>query len=70
MQTVTLDDFKVPNTCGECRFIAHYNTGAYARNPHCCCELMWYIKSEDYKVDENSLDEDCIIKFLVDKINE
>ena len=64
MKKVALKDFKIPNTCGECKFIGHYETGPWARNPHCCCELMWDLKEEDYKVDKNSLDEDCPLKVL------
>lgn len=59
MFKITLEDFKIPNTCGECKHIGHYKYGAYARNPHCCCELIWQLKGEDCKVDEDSLDEDC-----------
>lgn len=40
MAIVTLEDLKVPKTCGECGFIGEYTTGAYARNPHCCCEFI------------------------------
>lgn len=56
--------FKVPNTCGECRFISHYKYGPYARNPHCCCELMWTLEEVDYKVKEDRLDENCPLKDL------
>lgn len=67
MQQVILDEFKIPNTCDECNFIRHYETGPFIRNPHCCCELIWKLKNEDYKVDKNSLDENCpfnLIKLL------
>lgn len=64
MSKVTIDDFKVPNTCGECGFIGCYETGPYKRNPHCCCELMYVLKDEDYKVDKNSLDENCPLKVI------
>lgn len=69
MAIITLEDFKVPNTCGKCNFINGYTSGAYARNPHYCCEFIWYLKNEDYKVDKNSLDKNCPLKFLADKIN-
>ena len=58
MAKVTIN-YKKPKTCGECRFIGHYESGAYARNPHCCCELMWTLYEEDYKVDKNGMDENC-----------
>jgi hypothetical protein len=64
MQKVTLEDFKIPNTCGECNFIGHYEIGVYRRNPHCCCGLIWYLKHEDYRVDKNSLDENCPLKVI------
>lgn len=69
MSKVTLEDFKIPNTCGECKFIGRYKSGPFARNPHCCCELIWSLKEEDYKVNENSLDENCPLKLLVENIN-
>ena len=56
--------FKTPNTCGECGFIGHYETGIWKRNPHCCCEFIWQLKEEDYKVDKNSLNENCPLKIL------
>lgn len=64
MSKVTLEDFKVPNTCGECGFIGHYEIGIWSRNPHCCCELMWQLKEIDYRVDKNSLDENCPLKII------
>ena len=67
MAIITLEDLKIPNTCGECRFIGHYENGPYARNPHCCCELLWVLKEEDYKVNKNSLDENCPLKVLTIK---
>lgn len=66
MAKVTLDDFKIPKTCGECSFIGRYENGPYARNPHCCCELMWDLKEEDYKVDKDSLDENCPLKVITE----
>lgn len=64
MAIVTLKDFKVPKTCGECGFIGEYTTGVYARNPHCCCEFIWQLKKIDYRVDKDSLDENCPFKLL------
>lgn len=64
MAIVTLEDFKVPKTCAECGFIGDYTAGVFARNPHYCCELIWQLKKEDYKVDKNSLDENCPLKLL------
>ena len=59
---VDMGDFKFPSTCGECNFIGHYKDGPYRRNPHCCCELIWRLRGEDYKVNENSLDEGCPLR--------
>lgn len=64
MGNITLENFKVPSTCGECKFIRAYKTGPYARNPHCCCELMWYLIEDDYKVKEDSLDTNCPLRAL------
>lgn len=70
MSKITLKDLKIPNTCGECNCIGYYETGAYARNSHCCCELMWLLKKEDYKVDKNSLDRDCPLKIINENFKE
>ena len=66
MSYVTMDDFKVPNTCGECKCIQEYV--GYGHDDHYCCELMWMLKKENYKVDENTLDENCPLKFLNDAL--
>lgn len=52
----------VPETCGKCRHIGRYKDGPYARNPHCCCELIWRLYEEDYRVKENTLDPNCPLK--------
>ena len=69
MLKITLDDFSVPNKCDECNFIGRYEDGVYSRNPHCCCEFMWFLKHEDYRVDKNSLDENCPLKFITELKN-
>ena len=48
--------------CNECPHIGHYETGPYARNPHCCCELVWELFHADYRVDKNTLDKNCPLK--------
>ena len=55
----TFEGFKVPNTCGECNFIGVYEDGPFHRNPHCCCELLWLLEQEEYRVNKNSLDPNC-----------
>ena len=52
-------DHMAPNRCGDCKFIRHYKHGVYERNPHSCCELIWFLDEVDYKVDELSRDSDC-----------
>lgn len=69
MPNFELKDFQIPNTCGECKFCYHYDSGPYARNPHCCCELAWMLKDEDWKVDKDSVDEDCPLRVLWENIN-
>lgn len=54
----------LPKTCGECKFIGYYEEGIWSRNPHCCCELMFDLYDEDYKVDKDSMDENCPLKDL------
>ncbi len=65
---ITIDDFSIPNTCEQCNFIGVYEDGPYSRNPHCCCELIWRLKHEDYRVDKNSLDANCPLKVIADNI--
>jgi hypothetical protein len=62
MSRIIFEEFKIPNTCGECEHVGCYETGPFARHPHCCSELIWQLKKEDYKVDKNSLDENCPLK--------
>lgn len=67
MSKISSEDIKIPNTCDECNFIGRYEKGQFARNPHCCCELIWELKEEDYRVNKNSLDENCPLKFIKEK---
>jgi hypothetical protein len=62
MSKIIFEDIEIPKTCGECRHIGHYESGPWARNPHCCCELIWRLTEEDYKVDKNSIDKNCPLK--------
>lgn len=62
MAKIIFEDIAVPSKCDECEHIGHYETGVFHRNPHCCCELIWKLKKEDYRVDKNSLDENCPLK--------
>ena len=62
MAKIIFEDVVVPNKCDECEHVGHYETGVFHRNPHCCCELIWRLKKEDYRVDKNSLDENCPLK--------
>ena len=59
---VVIEDLDIPQTCGECKFIGYYEDGLWSRNPHYCCELMYNLYDEDYKVDKNSMDENCPLK--------
>lgn len=58
----------MPKNCGNCNFIRNYEDGAFSRNPHCCCELIWFLEGEDYRVDQNSLDKNCPLRELPQKI--
>lgn len=62
MPKIIFENIEIPKTCGECEHCGHYETGVYARHPHCCCELIWELQREDYKVDKNFLDENCPLK--------
>jgi len=52
-------NIKKPSTCGECKFIGAYTNGPFARNPHYCCELIWDLQEEDYRVNPDELDDNC-----------
>jgi len=62
MPKIIFEGIEIPKNCNECEHIGHYENGLFSRNPHCCCELIWQLKHEDYKVDKNSLDENCPLK--------
>ena len=64
-----------PKTCKKCEHVGDYTTGEYRRNPHYCCELIWDLFKEDYKVDPNTIDEKCPLnnidmQYLKYKFNE
>ena len=59
---VIFEDFEIPKTCGECEHIGHYEGGWYGRDSHCCCELIWRLAQEDYRVNKKSLDKHCPLK--------
>lgn len=59
-----------PKKCGECDFIRNYEDGAFSRNPHCCCELIWFLEGEDYRVNPNSLDKNCLFREVPQKKEE
>ena len=63
-------DGELPEKCGKCNFIGHYEDGIYKRNPHCCCELYWDLHHDEIKVDKNSRDERCPFKLLSDRLAE
>ena len=48
-----------PDICRECEHICGYTTGCFSRNPHYCCELIWELFRQDYKVDPDALDKNC-----------
>ena len=50
---------KIPYKCKKCKCVRLYNFGGFERNPHSCCELMWVLFKEDYRVDVNKRDENC-----------
>ena len=53
---------KTPTKCGACKHIGNYTSGPYARAPHHCCELRWQLFEDDYRVDPDTLDENCPLK--------
>lgn len=52
-------EIKIPTKCSECKHIGNYTTGPFARNPHYCCELIWQLFKQDYRVNPKELDEHC-----------
>ena len=55
-------EIKLPEKCNDCTYIGDYSTGHYARNPHYCCELIWALVHEDYKVNPNIVDTHCPLR--------
>ena len=49
----------IPETCENCRHIGDYTCAPYKRDPHYCCELIWQLFEQDYRVDPKILDEKC-----------
>ena len=52
-------EIEMPSKCKECSFVGAYLSGVWARNPHYCCELIYDLYKEDYKVDPDTIDEEC-----------
>ena len=55
-------EVKMPKKCKECNFIRAYINGVWVRNPHYCCELIYDLYDEDYKVNPDTIDEKCPLK--------
>ena len=68
MNNIYVDE--LPKKCAECLFIGHYEKGCFSRNPHCCCELHWWLNDDDFKVDKNTRSENCPLKPLSDRLAE
>ena len=49
----------LPNKCKKCTCVRHYDKGGFERNPHYCCELIWMLFNEDYKVNPEERDKNC-----------
>ena len=54
----------VPDKCDDCKWIGKYETGPYIRDPHCCCELIYKLQDEDYRVNKNTVDENCPLRTM------
>lgn len=48
-----------PKRCKDCKHIGNYTDGPYSRSPHHCCELIWGLLQEDYRVDPDTIDSRC-----------
>ena len=53
---------KLPMKCKECAHVGDYSGFPFTRNPHYCCELIWQLLHEDYRVDPDTIDENCPLK--------
>lgn len=49
----------IPKKCGKCKSLGDYTRGPYVRSPHYCCELIWRLFQQDYRVNPEELDEHC-----------
>ena len=52
----------MPTKCKECPHVGDYTGGYYSRSPHYCCELIWALLEEDYRVKPDSIDKRCPLK--------
>lgn len=52
-------EIKLPTKCGDCQFCGDYTGYPYGRNPHYCCEMIWTLIHEDYRVYPDSIDDKC-----------
>ena len=52
-------EIKLPTKCIDCQFCGDYTTYPYSRNPHYCCEMIWTLIHEDYRVYPDSIDDRC-----------
>lgn len=53
---------KLPKKCKLCEHVGAYKSGPFSKNPHYCCELIWELTHEDYKVDPETIDPKCPLK--------
>ena len=53
---------EIPTSCKQCRYIGDYTEYPYSRSPHYCCELIWALIHDDYKVNPDIIDENCPLK--------
>lgn len=61
-----MEKIKIPDKCKGCRFSRYYCSGGFERNPHYCCELMWVLFEEDYKVNPEERDKNCPLEKIAE----
>lgn len=56
-------NYVIPKKCSECIYLGHYEIDylMYGKEYY-CCELLWTLIHEDYRVKPESLDTRCPLK--------
>lgn len=49
---------QMPKICKKCKHVNSRTLMPFARDPHYCWELIWWLHKEDHQVDPDKVDND------------